>query len=162
MKKSMVFLTAVCLAAVLLAGCFAFGTRISMPANGNIVFHDIAAVVPSDYIRDSTQSSENMWIFEKGNYKKIAIFQRSDAGEDIDAGLNDYVDLMKGRGADSSRVTFRGKEAVMSTYYKDGICCREMLFACGGSYYAFALRGGTEEEFNGFLDDIVIQDGTEE
>lgn len=162
MKKSVMFLTAVCLAAALLGGCAAFGPRVKMPVNGDIVFHDIAAVVPSDYIRDSTQSSENVWIFEKGYYKKTAIFQRSDIREGVDADFDNYVDLMKERGAESERVTFRGNEAVMSTYYKDDICCRELLFACNGSYYAFALRGGTEEEFNSFLNDIAIRDVTGE
>ena len=63
MKKAISLLLLLCFAAALFSGC-AF-ENVRMPFNGKIEFHDITAVIPSDFIRDSTQSKDDLWVFEK-------------------------------------------------------------------------------------------------
>lgn len=160
MKKVLSILIIILLSIYVLSGCI-FIPRNKMPFNGNIQFHDIKAVIPDDFIRDSTQSNEDMWIFEKGSYRKYIIIQRSDIKTDVDTDLDDYVQLMLERGADSSRGKFLNVEAVLTTYYLDDLYCQEILFVYNDMYYAFTLRGGTEEEFQSLLNDLNTPDTIE-
>ena len=41
------------------SGCSG-GTK--MPFNGKIEFHEISLVVPERFVRDSTQSTEDLWL----------------------------------------------------------------------------------------------------
>ena len=148
--QSIFLLLAVLAWALSLAGCVSF----TMPYNGEIRFHDIRAVIPKDFIRDSTQSSEDFWVFEHGGYAKSILLLRNDADTDVIAQLDAYAERMTELGAESSRGTFLSTEAVLTTYTKDGQFCQELLFHYQGSLYAFALRGGTEQEFQRLLDGI--------
>ena len=65
---------------LLLSGCF--GPTYNMPFNGDIVFHDLSLTIPRDFIRDSPQSNDDLWAFEKGMYKQIIILHRTDQGID--------------------------------------------------------------------------------
>lgn len=143
------------------AGCGLI-SGVRMPFNGDITFHDITATVPESFIRDSTQSNNDMWIFESGNYSEYIIISRTDITKDTDTALNDYVDYMIEQGAESQRGTFLYTDAVLSTYTKDGKYCQEILFAYNGSFYAVALRGGTEEEFQSLLDTVNTPDTVDE
>ncbi len=142
---------------VVMAGCLAgCGKGSDMPYSGDIRFHEMTATIPGSFVRDSTQSREDLWIFEKGFYSELIILSRSDITGDVGASLDDYVAYMKEQGADSQRETFLQMEAVSSVYTKDGVFCQEMLFAYNGSFYAIALRGGTEDEFQSLLNTIRI------
>lgn len=125
-----------------------------MPFNGDIEFHNITLTIPENYIRDSTQSTEDFWVFESGFYKKCILLSRNDANIAAAQILEDYVELMKERETNSEIISFMNEDAVLSTYYKDGVYCQELLFVHDSSSYAVALRGGTEAEFKEITDTI--------
>ena len=127
-----------------------------MPFNGDIKFHSMSLVIPEDYIRDSTQSTDDLWVFERGFYKQYIILSCKAANGDTSADLNSYVDYMKGNGAASEITTFIGLDSVFSAYTLDGVFCQEMLFIYDDAYYAIALRGGDEAEFNALLATVAV------
>ncbi len=133
---------------------FLTGCGSSVPFNEEIEFHSITLIVPENYIRDSTQSNDDFWIFERNNYEKCILISRKDAVRDTTQILEDYVALMKEREANSEIVSFMNEDAVLSTYYKDGVYCQEIIFIHNNSSYAVALRGGTEAEFKEITDTI--------
>lgn len=134
----------------------ACGPFSKMPFNGEIEFHSISLVIPEEYIRDSTQSTDDLWLFERGLYRQHIILSRKDANGDTPADLGSYVDYMKENGAASEITTFIGLDSVFSAYTMDGVFCQEMLFIYDDAYYAIALRGGDEKEFNALLDTVAI------
>ena len=67
---------------IVLWGC---SLGIDMPFNGVVSFHEITITIPSDFIRDSTQSNPDLWCFEKNRYSQMIILQRKDAGRDVSA-----------------------------------------------------------------------------
>ena len=146
MKKLCILFVVILL---LLTGC-----NSSMPFNGDIEFHSISLTVPKNYIRDSTQSSEDLWVFEHGNYSKYILITRNDANRDAAQILEDYVELMKERETNSKIISFMNEDAVLSTYHQSGLYCQEIMFVHNGSTYAIALRGGTEAEFKAITDTI--------
>lgn len=159
MKKIIPLFLILCVAAAFFAGCATIGkAKDEMPINGVIQFHDITAVIPSDYTRDSTQSDEDLWIFEKGMYKKYVIFKRSDITSNAETQLNDYVEYITAQGGSASCGTYLYVQASLGTYYLQDVYCQEILFVYNNSIYTFALRGGTEEEFQSFLNHINTPD----
>lgn len=152
MKRMMALFFALAFVLVL-AGC---QVESGIPYNGDITFHDLSLTIPDDYIRDSTQSNADLWCFEKGNYKQIIILSRKDASEDVSAAIASYAEYMAEQGCESSLTTFREMEAVHSTYTQNEQYCQEMLFALNGSFYAIALRGGTEAEFQTLLETVTL------
>ena len=152
MKRIVAFFT-VLVALISLVSC---GWGSDMPYNGDITFNDITVSIPQKFIRDSTQSTNDLWVFEKGFYKQLIILSRNDLGGEVDEVLDGYVDYMKSMQCNSKRTTFAGCEAVHTTYTKDGQYCQEVLFVYNSSTYAIALRGGTEEEFKSLLDSVKM------
>lgn len=128
----------------------------TMPFNGDIIFHEIALTIPSSYIRDSTQSHEDLYIFEKGWYSRCILLSRNNYSGNETEALENYARYMESVGADVQRVPFLQKSAVHSVYTKDDEFCQEMLFAYKGSLYAIALRGGNEAEFQILLDTVSL------
>ena len=122
-----------------------------MPFNGDVTFHDLKITIPTSYIRDSTQSDQDLWIFEQDGYEQVILLSRVDQQGDADQLLDEYVTLMQERQASAQRTTFLDQGAVHSTYTQDGTYCQEMLFLYNGSCYAIALRGGTENDFSELL-----------
>lgn len=154
MKKRLAII--LCLSvAMLLFGCTSAGYT-QMPFNGDIQFHDITLTVPDSFIRDSAGSDEDLWAFEKGMYSQIILVSRSDLSSKPAAALESYVAYMQSVGAESELTTFRGNDAVLSKYEKDGKYCQEILFNHNGSTYAVALRGGTEAEFQTLVDTVEL------
>lgn len=131
---------------LLLCGCGS-----NMPFNGDVTFHELSVTVPSKFVRDSTQSNEDLWVFEHGGYKEYILLSRSGAADP-----ESYCQTMLQRGAESALTTFRGKDAVQSAYTKDGEYCQELLLIHNGAAYAIALRGGTQEEFRALLDTVKV------
>ena len=136
------------------------GSLSDMPYNGDVAFHEITVTIPENFIRDSVQSKEDLWIFERGMYTQLIILTRNDIAGDVAASMDTYAQYMQDKGADVQRTTFMDMDAVASTYMLEEQFCQEMLFACNGSAYAIALRGGTEDEFQSLLDtvDVVISE----
>lgn len=128
----------------------------TMPFNGNIEFHKISLYIPEKFIRDSTQSSKDLWVFEHDNYSEYIIIIRKDLNGDASSTLRNYAEYMKENNVDSSLKPFLNNDAVFSTYYKDDVFCQEVLFAYENSTYAVALRGGNENDFNELLNSIVL------
>ena len=141
---------------ILLGSLWGCRTHSDMPYNGDITFHKMNISIPQNFIRDSTQSNEDAWLFESGFYSKLIILSRNDITGNTNASLDNYVEYMKQQNADSQREIFKEMDAVFSVYTKDDMFCQEMLFAYEGSFYAIALRGGTREEFQSLLDTVNI------
>ena len=79
MKKF--FVTILCIVLLITcAGCM-FSTS-DMPFNGDITFHEISMTSPTRFIRDSTQSTDALWIFERGNYSEYIILSCKAANGD--------------------------------------------------------------------------------
>lgn len=153
MKK--LFVAILCIALLLTcAGCV-FSTP-DMPFNGDITFHEITMTIPTRFIRDSTQSTDALWIFEQGNYSEYIILSCKAANGDTEEALPSYVEYMEGNGANSQIISFRGNDAVISVYNMDGVFCQEIFFIHQDAYYAIALRGGTEEGFAELTDTIQL------
>lgn len=141
------------LLAVILTLC---GCGSEMPFNGEVSFHELSVTVPDKFVRDSTKSSQDAWVFERGWYEEMIILTRSDITGAVT--MEDYMLSMQEVGAQVTATTFLGNEAVHSAYTKDGQYCQEMFFAYNGSFYAVALRGGTVEEFQQLLDTVTIEE----
>lgn len=148
---------------LIFAACSAgLAAQSGMPFNGRIAFHKIALTIPSNYVRDSTQSTEDFWIFEKGFYSKCIMLSRKDAQGEAKEQLDNYAEYLKSQGIDSQRTTFLQLEAVYSESLQEDASWREMLFAHDGSLYAVAMRGGTTEEMQALLDTVAVYDETPE
>lgn len=126
---------------------FSLSACSKMPFNGDIEFHSISLTVPERFIRDSTQSTDDLWVFEHNNYSEYILISRKDITGDVSSSLTDYVEYMKENGAESTTTPFLDGEAVVSTYYLDDVFCQEILWPYDNSFYAVALRGGNESGF---------------
>jgi len=127
-----------------------------MPFNGDIEFHDISLTIPERFIRDSTQSNDVLWIFEHGNYSEYIILSKKGITGEAQSALTEYMEYMMENGAESEIVSFLNDSAVLSTYYKGDEFCQEILFAYKDSFYAVALRGGTQNGFEEITDTIRL------
>ena len=151
--KRVVIIFMVAFICVFTCGCVG-GTK--MPFNGEVEFHSISFTVPERFIRDSTQSTEDFWVFENGNYSEYILISRKDIVGDTSSLLDDYVESMKEVNANSERTTFLDGDAVLSTYYLEDVLCQEILFSYDKSFYAVALRGGDESSFKEITDTIKL------
>ena len=136
-----------------LSGC---GSSSSMPFNGDVTFHSISLHIDDRFIRDSTQSSDEVWIFERGYYKEYVILSKKVAANDPADYLPDYAAYMEGQGAETEIKTYLDTDAVFSTDTKDEVFCQEVFFFHNGAYYAIALRGGTEEGFAELISSVSL------
>lgn len=157
MKKKILVVILLILSLSFSAGC----GRIQMPFNGDITFHKISLTVPERFIRDSTQSTEDVWVFEHNNYSEYILISRKDIDGDASAWLNAHVRYMEGNGANSEIVSFLNGDAVVSTYYLDDVFCQEVVFPYDNSFYAVALRGGTENGFREITATIKLMQNVE-
>ena len=140
------------LLSVLLAGC-CFGS--DMPFNGEIVFHDISITIPDEFIRDSQQSNEDLWAFERGFYKQLIILRRTDAFEDSPQSIESLMEQYESMGGTSQKIT-QYENAYSAQYTKDGVLCREVVFIYGDSVYCIAMRGASDEEYAALLDTVTV------
>ena len=130
--------------------------------NGNVSFHKISVTIPERFIRDSVQSKEDLWVFERGNYTEYILISRKDYSGNVKTGLEEYVDYMKENGANSEITTFLDSDAVLTTYTREGEFCQEMLFCYEDAFYAVALRGGTEDAFQELCASVQLHKETEQ
>lgn len=138
-----------------LAGCFQ--NQSDMPFNGDITFHQIKMTIPSEFIRDSAQSSEDTWLFEQGWYKKTIVIMRSPLQDDPAAFIDAYASGLQSKQIQSETGEFMGYPAAKSsTTREDGVFWQELSFAVNSDFYAVALNGGTEAEFLALIDSITI------
>ena len=139
----------------ILTGCLR--NESSMPFNGEITFHSIRLTIPSEYVRDSTQSNADTWLFEQGWYKKTIIIMHRQHSYDPSEYISTYAEGLQGQGIQSELTTFMGAPAAMSSATKEnGVFWQELSFAMDGVFYAIALNGGTETEFQALLDSLSI------
>lgn len=154
-----------CLFALLvLLGLTGCGANLKMPFNGDIEFHDIALTIPSNYVRDSTQSDDDTWVFERGRYASYFVIMRQDIDGDTSTVLDSYCDYLVEQGAQSERTTFQGREAVFTeTINEDGNgIFKELYFEYNGLFYAVGFRGEHAEDFAVVKDSIVLLNQTAE
>lgn len=152
MKRA--FCLLLCIVTVLaLAGCFQ--SESDMPFNGEVTFHGLKLTVPEDFIRDSTQSTEDIWLFEKGWYKKTIVLLHRQLQEDPNAYLTAYATGMEGQGVAVTQVSFLDTAAVKCAATKeDGTYWQELSFIHNGAFYAIAMNGATEADFDAFLQSV--------
>ena len=129
-----------------------------MPFNGEIKFHALTVTVPEDFVRDSTQSNEDLYVFEKGWYKQMIIISRKDADGDPVELLDSYGNYIVGNGGQAARGKFKDELPCLSAYYEnEGKDCYEIVIVHEGSSYAIALRGGSAEDFKALIDTVSIE-----
>lgn len=156
MKKTTSLILTVFLVISLMAGLSACGPRSDMPFNGEIQFHDIGLTIPQKFIRDSTESTENLWVFETGFYSQYILLSHQIAEGDPAAMLDSYADYLTREGVNAQRGTFLEMEAVFSDWTREGLFCQEVLFVYAGGEYAISLRGGTREDFEALLQTVAL------
>lgn len=127
-----------------------------IPFNGAIEFHAVSLTIPENFIRDSMQSNDDLWVFEHDNYSEYIIISRKDIAGEVQSSLTDYTEYMKENNAESRIISFLNNDAVHSTYYNDDVFCQEILFPYNNSFYAVALRGGTQSGFEELIDTISL------
>ena len=144
---------------LLTCGCI---DRQDMPFNGKVSFYDIEVTVPDRFVRDSFSSTDEMWIFEYDRYSEYILIYaaESSSASSPHSGLEKYMNTMLSRNAESEIIPFLDREAVISSYYKEDLYCREIFFYHNGYAYSVALRGGTDEAFAEIADSIKIADET--
>ncbi len=134
-----------------LSGCAVLDRFLEMPET-EVTFYDLNITLPPAFIRDSTQSDDYLWVYEKGFYAQTILLSIKTLDGDVDQVLDGYVAYIQEHGDTSQRTTFLEQQAVRSTFIAaDGAQAQEMLFVYNGYCYAISLRGGTEQEFNDLL-----------
>lgn len=114
--------------ALLFAICpLALAVQSDMPFNGTIAFHKITLTIPKIYIRDSTQSTADFWVFERGFYSQYIMLSRKDVQKDADEALDLYAGYLTEQGARSQRDTFLQLEAVRSEAVQEDGLWQEVL-----------------------------------
>lgn len=153
LRRPLCFLLLILSFVLILSGCT---PSVPMPFNGDVTFHSISLHIDDRFIRDSTQSTANMWVFERGGYKEYVLISKQTVTASPESFLPSYAASMEEVGAETEIKEFLGTDAVYSAYEKDGIFCQEVLFPHNGSYYAVALRGGTEEGFAELIGSVSL------
>jgi hypothetical protein len=152
MRKLLSILITTILCAAVFCGCF---PRSNMPFNGDVEFHGIVVTVPKSYVRDSTKSSDELWVFEQGNYDKyIMISCKAAKSEDA---VKSYASFIESQGGSSEDIKLADLDAVKLTYTQDNKDTRETVFVLNDSIYAIALRGGDDAEYQELLDSFKIK-----
>ena len=130
-----------------------------MPINGEANFHNVTITIPGSFTRDAMQSYEDFWIFECDDYRQIILMSRRDITEDWENSLDNFILDIQKQGGQAKRESFLQMEGATATYTKDDVFCQEIVFVYDGSFFAVALRGGTQEQFQALLDTICISAG---
>lgn len=154
MKKWISILLVCILTIGALSSCGKLPVFTSMPFNGDISFHAITLTVDEKYIRDSTQSTSDLWFFEHGNYSEYIIISKKAIDSDSTTTLQSYLEYLTDSGIDAEIKTFLDGEAVFSSGTVNDIYCQEVAFVHDGASYAVSLRGGTEDAFNELISTI--------
>ena len=142
--------------------CTGCGLQFDMPLGGAVEFHDIAVTLPDGYVRDSTESTGDLWIFETGFYRKYVMLVRKDLTGDAAALMNSYAAYLTEQGALSVKTIFNGHEALRSSMNQGGVLWQEVYFAHGDSTYAIALRGGSEADFEAIINTVRLLEPADE
>lgn len=127
----------------------------NMPFNGEVSFHGIALTIPEDYIRDSTESTKDLWVFEKGFYSRYIILSRKDGNGDA-AAVDSYAAYLTEQGVQVQQGRFLDQKALLSGWYEGEMFCQELFFIWDGSFYAISLRGGTEADFDELIQSVRL------
>ena len=147
---------------LVVANIFTGCSSTDMPLNGQVKFHDIEVTIEESFVRDSTRSTDDFWVFEYQNFKEYILLSRRGIEGDAQKGLEDYSGYMKEEGVECETVNFAWGDAVLSTYTnEEDEYCQEIVFAYEGSYYAIALRKGTKERFQTLVDSVVLMSSEE-
>ncbi len=136
-----------------------------MPINGEMAFHDIIFTIPDDFVSDTTQSSEDFWVFERGFYSEYFFISRKDNDGNAYETIAGYSNFINQSGGTATVGEFIGKDAVLCSYTKDGLYCQELMFEYGDSIYDITLRNGDSEMMGGIMDSVKllkIEEATEE
>ncbi|MBP5262228.1 MAG: hypothetical protein J6Z43_08900 [Clostridiales bacterium] len=152
MRKACIFALCLVTALAFLCSC---GARSNMPFNGDVEFHQIQMTIPESYVRDSTQSDDNMWIFEQGRYSKYIILSCKETADPA-ASIAAYTDFLESAGGTVVDSEVAGTHAVRAAYTQDSLICYETLFSIDDSVYSIALRGGDRNEYQSILDSVTI------
>ena len=151
MRKLLSILLTTILCAVAFCGCLRRG---NMPFNGDVEFHGIKVTIPVSYVRDSTQSSDELWVFEHGNYDKYIMISCKPA-KSKDA-VKSYAGFIESQGGSAEDVQLADLDAVRLTYTQDNKETRETVFVMDDHIYAIALRGSDDAEYQELIDSFKV------
>ena len=90
--------------------------KVKMPFNGEVTFHDMNVTIPSSFIRDTTQSSDDIWVFECNNYKSYIMLIHG--ALEMQGGMTspeEYCESLQSTGAASEVTSYRGYPCVYTT-----------------------------------------------
>ena len=112
-----------------------------MPFNGDVTFHDMSVTIPESFIRDSTQSSEDVWIFERKNYTDYIMLFRG--ALEMQGGLTtpeNYCEIMQSGGAESEVIDFQGLPCVYTvSIANNGMYATEAVVFVNDTTYALTM-----------------------
>lgn len=118
--------------------------------------------LPDGYVRDSTESTADLWIFEKGFYREYVMLMRKELTGDAAALMNSYAAYLTEQGAISVGTIFKGHEALRSSMNQGGVLWQEVYFVHGDSTYAIAMRGGSEADFDAIINTVRMLETADE
>lgn len=158
MAKVIMLLIAVC---CVLSACT---SSKEMPFNGKIQFHEICLEIPKNFVRDSTQSKEDLWVYEHHNYASYILLLYKDASgvqnpEEELASYGEYICGQGGSVVETGSASFNEDDVpyiILSYITNDDKEGREFYFFYNDSFYSVALRGGSEEEFVTLYESIGV------
>ena len=146
MKTMGIWVLVVALAVILLVGCT--GKSGKMPFNGEVTFHDMNVTIPSSFIRDSTQSKEDVWVFERDNYKSYIMLIHG--ALEMQGGMSTpekYSESLRSTGATSEVKSFNGYPCVYTTSVaNNGMYATETVFFVGDTSYALTMCTANEAD----------------
>ena len=112
-----------------------------MPFNGDVTFHDMHVTIPKSFIRDSTQSSEDVWVFERRNYTDYIMLFRG--ALEMQGGLTtpeNYCEIMQAGGAESEVTDFQGLPCVYTvSIANNGMYATEAVVFVNDTTYALTM-----------------------
>ena len=119
-----------------------------MPFNGEVTFHDMNVTIPSSFIRDTTQSSDDIWVFECNNYKSYIMLIHG--ALEMQGGMTspeEYCESLQSTGAASEVTSYRGYPCVYTTSVtNNGMYATEAVFFVGDTSYALTMCTTDEDD----------------
>ena len=133
---------------------FGVKEQTDMIFNGNVQFHGMKIIIPDDFVKDSNESTDELWVFEKGNYDEYILLSYK-TPEDPSSAMHAYADSISEKGANIQDGWFIDDEAIMASYTSnDDKETYEIMFAHGDGLFSIAYRGGTQDDIYAITDTV--------
>ncbi len=123
-----------------------------VPVNGEIKFHEISLIIPSEFIGDTSQSNEDKWVFTSPEHE--IVLTRTDRIAPINHMIRDYCKLMEERNVSATEMKLGRLYTARAIYMQDGISCKEIFLVYRESAYTITLKGVATTEFDDLVNTI--------